>query len=362
MLFQRLYFRIQITALCNNQLIPSRLKVFLKYLVSLLVAAALLWYVYKDIEISEMISRLASVNYSWFILSISLSLLSHVFRAYRWNILLSPFNFNLSTSRTFLAVMVGYFANLLIPRMGEVTKCGILHKMEKVPVTTSMGTVVTERFVDMLCLMTLIGATLFLEYDRLSPFFLSFFQSRFDSFEVSSGVFWMTFIFILAGGLFGFLLLRRLKFFKRFKSNTFYQKTEGLIKQLFEGILSIRKIKNKGGFIVSTVMIWVLYFLMSFVVFFSMPQTSGLGLLAGLSILIMGGIGMSAPVQGGIGTFHILVSSVLVLYGVAEEDGVFFATILHTSQLLMVILTGSISLFLSLLISKKGRETFKENA
>ena len=122
---------------------------------------------------------------------------------------------------------------------------------------------------------------------------------------------------------------------------------------MVDGFTSVLKLQNKSGFWISTLLIWVLYYTMAYVVIFAMPSTSHLGLLAGLSILIMGGLGMSAPVQGGFGTYHILVGSVLSLYGVAQKDGYFFATLIHTSQTLTVLIVGSISFMLSLRIKKK---------
>lgn len=339
-----------------------KIKVLVKYTLSLLLAGGLLWYVYRDIDLASMVDRLRFIDYRWYIASVFVSLLSHLTRAYRWNILLEPFGFKLSSFRTFLAVMVGYFANLLIPRMGEITRCGVLKKIDDVPVTTSLGTVVTERLVDALSLFSLITLTLILEFDRLSPVFFGFFRDTFSGYELSSH--FITFGTIALAGV----VLLAVYMFKRFdlkhkiRKISFYQKVVTLFSELVAGIFSIRRIRRKAGFIISTVLIWVLYYLMSYVVFFSMEQTSGLGFMAGLSILIMGGIGMSAPVQGGIGTFHILVSSTLFLYGVSEEDGILFATVLHTSQVLMVILTGSICFVISLFISKKDSKTTIQNA
>jgi hypothetical protein len=123
--------------------------------------------------------------------------------------------------------------------------------------------------------------------------------------------------------------------------------------ELTNGFTGILKLKNKVGFWVSTVLIWVFYFAMAYVVIFALPSTSHLGLLAGISILIMGGLGMSAPVQGGFGTYHILVGSVLGLYGVVAKDGYFFATLIHSSQTLSILFFGGLSFIISLKLKKK---------
>ncbi len=313
-------------------------------------------YVFKDIEMTDMVSRLKNLDYSWIILSIALSIISHIARAYRWNILIKPLGFSLSVYRTFLAVMIGYFANLLVPRMGEVTKCAILKRTDNVPITLSLGTVVAERFLDFIVLMSLLLFTFLIEYNLLKEYLLGFFSSK------ASGVGEnLMGIYIMGGLFFTILLVLTIygkKIFKKLKSLSFYNKLNNFIKEMCAGLMSIRTIDNKFGFWSSTLLIWVLYYLMAYVVFFSLPQTAGLGYMAGLTILVMGGLGMAAPVQGGIGTYHALVSSVLVLYGILETDGVLFATVLHTSQTLAVLLVGGLCL---LIISFNKRAVLAED-
>ena len=120
-----------------------------------------------------MVARFKQVDLTWVYLSIGLSFLSHFVRAYRWNLLLEPLGYDLKSGRTFLAVMVGYLANFIVPRMGEISRCGILQKTDNVPISTGIGSVVTERIIDVLCLLVVILITLSLEFDMLSEFFLS---------------------------------------------------------------------------------------------------------------------------------------------------------------------------------------------
>jgi uncharacterized protein (TIRG00374 family) len=333
--------------------LTRKIKSALKYIIGLAVALTLLWVVFRDWEMQDMISRFANVKYSWVLLSVILSIFSHILRAYRWNLLLAPLGYNLSTYRTFLAVMTGYLANLVAPRLGEITRCGVLKKTDGVNMSAAIGTVVAERIFDFLGLMAIIVLGLTLEYDRLMGFFVDFVNSRTGEITLSSS----GLIIIALLSLLMITVISGLWFFRlRIKRTPIYFKIRSFIREMSNGFTSVLKLRSKSGFWGSTFLIWLLYYLMAYVIVFATPSTEGLSLSAGLSILIMGGLGMSAPVQGGFGTYHILVGSVLALYGVAEMDGYFFATLIHTSQTLAVLFIGGISFVLSIFISKNKEE------
>lgn len=331
----------------------SKLTSSLKYIIGLLIAIGLLWYVFRDWDLDDLLIRFKQVSYSWVILSIFLSLISHVIRAYRWNLLLHPLGYNkVSTFRTFLAIMVGYLANLMAPRLGEVTRCGILKKTDNVNMSVSIGTVIAERIVDLIGLMVIIILGLSLQFERLSGFMMSFFQQKSTSLQLSSRasltLITIGVIFVISGVVLWWLRAR-------IKRLPLYFKLRSFANELADGFTSILKLQNKRGFWVSTVAIWVFYFAMAYVMVFALSSTSHLSLLAGFSILIMGGLAMSAPVQGGFGTYHILVGSVLGLYGVIEKDGYFFATLMHTSQTFSILLFGSLSFIISLRLQQKKK-------
>ena len=136
----------------------------LKYTLSLAIAILLLWYVFKDIDWSKMQQDLQNADYKWVLASIVISLISHLLRSLRWNLILQPLGYSPKVSNTFVAVMVGYLANFVYPRLGEVTRCGILHRIEKIPFKTSIGTVIAERAFDLITLLFLIGVTLLFEF------------------------------------------------------------------------------------------------------------------------------------------------------------------------------------------------------
>jgi len=316
------------------------------------VALALLWYAFRDVSIVEMLGRLGEVKFGWIYLSVLLSLISHVLRAYRWSILLKPLDYHINIFRSFWAVMVGYLANLAFPRMGEVTKCGVLKKTDGVKISVSMGTVVTERIFDVLSLLLIIVVTFLIEFGRLNEFFLDLFNSKISSDKIPP-------IELIVAMLVGLITIGIVLFIlrKKIRSTEVYLKFISVFGHFKNGLFSIRKIDNIPGFILSTMGIWVLYYLMSYTILFSIPETSELDWIAGLAILIVGGIAMSAPVQGGIGTYHFLVAGLLTLYGIDQANGLFYATLLHTSQTLSVMIFGGLGLIVVSFTKKKWRSS-----
>ena len=330
----------------------------LKYSITLGIAAFLLWYVYRDLSLESLLLQFENINYNWIALSIFLALLSHYLRAYRWNILLKPLGYDLKTNRTFIAVMVGYFANNLVPRLGEVTRCGILKKTDGVAISSAFGSVVAERAFDLLILVFVATITFFLEFDKLNQFLIDNFHDKLPNSESIYGIALLGLLFIIALGAAGYVLYK--VFRDKLHKNTLYLKIRQFVKELINGFLSIRKIDNQVGFWASTIGIWFLYYAMLIVVFFAFPPTNNLTLMAGLTLLIMSGLGMSAPVQGGIGVFHILVSGMLVFYGISAEDGKVFALVAHTTQFVTVMLFGGISFIISVFMKSRTSHVVKE--
>ncbi len=322
-----------------------------KYTATLGIAFFLLWYVYRDLSLAELYQHFVDINYWWIAVSIILALLSHYLRAYRWNLMLRPLGYHLRTWRTYIAVLVGYFANNLVPRLGEVTRCGVLKKNDEVPMTPAFGTVVAERAFDLLTLIVLAVFTFLIEFDRLNEFVIEKLSDKMPSSEsltnysiIGLGIF-VAFFFIL------YLFYRAFR--EQILQNALFLKAKHFARELFNGFMSIKNIENQKGFWLSSLAIWFLYYMMLIVVFYAYPPTAGLTWVAGLTLLIMSGLGMSAPVQGGIGVFHILVSSVLVLYGISPEDGKIFALVAHTTQFLTIMLFGGVSFIISVFMKQR---------
>lgn len=321
---------------------------FLKVAISIGLAAVLLFLVFRNVEWVDFWEKSKTVDYTWVIVSIFLSIVAYSARAYRWNILLEPMGYKLKTSRTTLAVLIGYLANLALPRLGEITRCGVLNRNDNVRVSTALGSVVTERIMDMLVLLLLIGFSLISESGRL----LTFLKTAYKDLNIPSYV-----PYIVVGvGVVGILAL---VLFVR-NQDKLKGKLAFLLKEFVAGFLSLRHISRPFGFIVSTVLLWVVYYLMSYIIIFSLPETAHLDFSAGLMLLITGGIALSLPVQSGFGTYHGMIAGMLLLYGIDQNTGIFLATLLHTSQIVAVALFGTIALFISFLIRRKKNEINQE--
>ncbi|MCF0058361.1 lysylphosphatidylglycerol synthase transmembrane domain-containing protein [Dyadobacter sp. CY356] len=335
------------------------MKSALRYIISLGLAGGLIWFVFKDINLDDMLKRFAQADWRWMALSCVLLIGAHITRAWRWGMLMEPLGYKPNLLNSTISVLTGYFANYIVPRMGEVTRCGTLYRLEKIPVNLSFGTVVAERIFDVIILLGLIGLNFILEFDRLSSFFTEMFQSKISGngqpaagpnlFLIIGG------IVFLVGIIAVIVVLRSASLRDKLMQNAVIQKIAGFLQGMLEGLLSVRKLKNPGLFFLSTAMIWILYYLVSYVLFFCIPETSQLGLLAGLTLLVVGSIGMTAPTQGGIGAYHLLVGSVMVLYGLTQKDGITLATFIHGTQMLFMLVVGALA-FLFVLVQNKATD------
>ena len=312
-----------------------------KVLVSVLLAAFLLYLVFKNIDWVEFWQKAQTVDLSWVLASVAISLTAFFARAYRWNILLEPLGYELKTGRTTLAVLIGYLANLAIPRLGEITRCGVLNRNDKVAMAHGFGSVVAERIMDLVVLIILICASLLIEYDRITSFLIE----AYAGLNLPPYVLYVLLIIALAGAGFLIYVVR--------KRDSMTGKFAELIKSFVDGLLSLGRIKNVPGFIFSTLAIWLAYFFMSYVIVFALPETSVLSVRAGILLLVTGGIALSIPVQSGFGTYHGMVAGMLLLYGIDKTTGLFFATLMHTSQIVSIAMFGTVAVILSSLLRKK---------
>jgi uncharacterized protein (TIRG00374 family) len=330
----------------------SQISNALKYLAMLGLGGFLFWFVIKDLDFNLFFNELKNANYNWIILSVLISFVAYWSRAVRWNLLLKPLQITPPNSHTFLALMGGYFANIFLPRAGEVVRCLLLKKTDEAPFNETFGSVVAERVIDFLCLLTVIGLATILEFARIQNFFIDFFYNKVSAIHITTKT-WL----ILATVVIAFKLLLYYLWTKRnvILQNKFIAKAADFALGIWQGVISVKNLENKKAFIFHTVLIWVSYFLMTYVVCFALPSTAHLTPSTGLVILCVGGLGMSAPVQGGIGAFHYLVASALVIYGVSNEQGVIYALILHSTQTITVIVVGGIASLIALFISKKEK-------
>ena len=311
----------------------QRVRKFLKIGVPLVLAAGILWWMYRGIRWEELVDALSQkMSWTWMLLSLPFGILAQVLRAVRWRQVLAPAGEKPRLSTCVHAVFLSYASSLVVPRVGEVLRCGVLKRYEGTNFTCLVGTVVTERIIDTLLILVLSLLTFLTQI----PVFLDFFQQTGVSMGGLLGQFSLAgWIVTAVCGLLALdcivLASRRFRILSR---------TTSVLSDLKNGLLSVREVENPLLFIVYSVGIWVSYFLHFYLTFFCFDFTAGLGLLAALVAFVVGTFAVLVPTPNGAGSWHFAVKTVLVLYGVGQTDAALFVLIVHTLQTLLVALLG----------------------
>ena len=279
-------------------------------------------------------------NVFYLLLVLFMFFLSNVARALRWKMMLQTMDINPKFSSAFHSIMLGYFANLGIPRIGEFVRAGALAKKENTKFDKVMGTIVLDRLLDFISLGIVFLLALYFSYDKIIDFIMAN-SDLSNKMPTQQQNYYLLAILVLSGGLV-ILLFRN----KTFKSSVIGKKITGFIKGLIEGFKSIKSIKKPGLFIFYSVFIWSMYFLMNYFGFKAFHATSGLGLQAAIVILAYGSLGIVIPSPGGMGTYHFLVTEALRLYGISGSDGFSYANIIFILiQIVGIVFFGIIALF-----------------
>lgn len=323
------------------------------------LAIALLWYVLKDVPLTELTGQFRRADYRWLVLVGLTVVLYHLTRAVRWQFTLQALGYRPSLFRTTVALLAGTMASMVVPGAGELTRCGTIQRTDGVPMAQGIGSVVAERVIDLLLLVGLIGLTLLLEFSRVGQYIgslLAPFQARIAS--VGAG--WLTGS-VLVGVLMVAGLLYWLAQQRAIRQHRFVVRLVGIGRDVGRGFAGIRKLRQPVLFVALAVLTEVLLFLMTYVLFFAAPQTSGLPPSAALTILTVSSLGgLVVPTQGGLGTYHFLVSRVLMLYGLNETDSILVATFLHAVQVGFSLLLSSLSfLIVPVLIRQRSHRVGK---
>jgi glycosyltransferase 2 family protein len=335
--------------------LKKRLLSIAKYLFFLGLGVLLVWLSVKDFtekDKEDFFHAISIADYSWIVLSIFLGILSHISRAVRWRMLLKPLNHEPSTRNTFFAVMVGYLANFAFPRLGEVTRCGVLSRYEKIPFEIAFGTVIAERTVDFLCLVLIFIITLIAEFEKLyglayehilHPVSIRLTKMTANTYLMISI---LAFILVIAAVIF----LYRKKIAKLFTG-----KVKAIFLGFWQGLISIGKLQKPWQFIAHTIFIWTMYYLMLHVCFFSFEETKSLGIGPGMAVLIMGALGVMFT-QGGIGAYQFLVTITLTssLALIPQPVASAFSWIVWASQFFCILIVGVISLILLPILNKEN--------
>jgi uncharacterized protein (TIRG00374 family) len=304
------------------------------------LAGILLHFSFKGVKWSDFISGLQSCNWWWIAASMAIGILGFLFRALRWRILLRAINKDVTLGETFNGINIGYITNFIFPRAGEVARCGVIANTRKVSFEKSLGTVVLERSLDMVCLLLWMFLLLLFTWGEFGSFIkgeiLQPLQGKFSSLVLPLSILCA----VAVAGCAALWIFR-----KRLMEIKIVGRIMQVIKGLLEGVFSAFRMEEKWMFFLYTLLIWLTYWLTSLTTIYAFPQVGHLNGIDALFLMIIGGFGWVVPVQGGLGAYHFIVSLALAkVYGIAQATGVVFATISHEAQALVMILCGAVSL------------------
>ena len=322
----------------------------LQFAFFLVIGLILLYYAFRGVTFEELVNSLAIADFKWVAFALCFALIGYISRAYRWKLLIKPLNHDPSLQNVFYALMIGYTANFAFPRIGEITRCGTLRRSDNIPVDSLLGTVIIERAIDLVVLLFILFLVFFSKIGFFGAFFSkNIFNPFIDQLNATLKMGFVNWIIAVVAVIVLVILIRFINI--RFSRSPVIKKIKELIRGVVMGLKTISKMEDRWTFVFLTLIIWLMYFLMTYVLVFAFTATAHLGPLDGLFLLVIGGMGMSAPVQGGIGAFHWIVSLGFFFYGFSKADAVAYATLSHESQSIFAILLGAFS-FIMLLVQK----------
>jgi uncharacterized protein (TIRG00374 family) len=322
-----------------------------KISLSIILGGAILYWMYRDFDFQQVRHVLTDeMNWTWMLLSFPFGILAQAFRGWRWKQTLEPVGEKPRSSVSVYSIFLSYAVSLVIPRVGEFARCGVLKRWDKVSFPKAIGTVVTERAIDSL-LILLIAALTFLAQ---IPIFLTFFRKTGTSINSIFGQFTTTGYLVTAVCgisilILAWYLLRKL---------SIYDKVKSTIGGIWQGVISLKNVKNIPLFIFFTIAIWGSYFFHYYLTFFCFEATSHLSIACALVTFIVGSIAVIVPTPNGAGPWHFAVKTMLILYGIGTYDALYFVLIVHSVQTLLVILLG-IYAWIALALTGKKNDTDK---
>ena len=321
--------------LCNFALMERKTfgSNLLKIVMPLTLGGAILYWMYRDFDF-QMVRHvmLHEMNWTWMLLSFPFGILAQAMRGWRWKQTLDPIGEHPRHSTAVNAVVLSYAVSLVIPRIGEFTRCGVLKRWEDISFSKALGTVVTERAVDTLIVMFYSGLILLVEMSV----FGTFFRKTGTSLDHILSSFSLTGYLVTAiCGVAALVLLHLL-----LKNLSIYKKVKTTLSGIWEGVLSLRGIRNLPLYLFFSIGIWVCYFLHYYLTFFCFDFTADLGIGCALVSFVVANFAVLVPTPNGAGPWHFAIKTMLILYGVQDEHALFFVLIVHTVQTFLVIALG----------------------
>jgi uncharacterized membrane protein YbhN (UPF0104 family) len=317
----------------------ARYKNALAYGITLLLGIVLFYFAFRNQSVSELWYEIKKVNYWWSVPVLVTTLLNHWMRAYRWKLLITTYHaLPLRLSQVFLAMMTGYFVNIAIPRLGEISRCATLKKTENVAFIPTLGSVITERLLDVFSLLLVVILVTFWQYEQLFRFLNIQILQPITAILPSHTAYYSVFLLLVATFLLAIMFMLRKKI---------PQVLQSLFSELLTGLKSFFQLGTNHLIqtILLTLGLWATYWLMSYLWFHSVAETAHLGIEVAFALLAVGSLARSVPIQGGgMGAYHFLTSQLLLVYGVATLHGLTLVTVIHAFQTIFYLLAGGISL------------------
>ncbi len=304
-----------------------------KIALSLCLGGAILYWMYRDFDFKRIEHVvLHEMNWWWMFLSFPFGILAQAFRGWRWKQALAPLGEHPRTSVAVNSIFLSYAVSLIVPRIGEFARCGVLKRWDGVPFPKALGTVVTERAIDSLLVLIIVGLTFLSQFAVFDKFFQKT-GTRLD--DILAGFTSTGWLVTFVCGIAVLILLHFLV-----KKLSIYNKVKDMFKGLMQGVTSVKHVRNTPLYIFFTIAIWGSYFLHYYLTFFCFGSTSDLGIDCAMVTFIVGSIAVVVPTPNGAGPWHFAVKTMLILYGVASNDALFFVLIVHSVQTLLVVFLG----------------------
>jgi glycosyltransferase 2 family protein len=288
--------------------------------------------------VNKLLTDFSTINLGWLLAVIVAFTVSNIFRALRWQMLLEPLGYQVRFANSFLSILLGYFANLGLPRMGEVVRAGALARNEDIPVEKVMGTGIVDRLIDVLCLGLVVGLAFLFEADTIWAFIN---KNRTTNGGGSSLGTWLG--YLVGAGVVGLALTAA--FWSKIKHIGIVQRILGLLAGFYDGLKSVFKLRNPWLFIAYSLGIWLMFYLQCYFNLQAFAPTAHLSLGAALMIFVFGTLGFVIPSPGGMGTFHLMCIGGLALYNINGGDAFSYANIaFFTVQIFYNFVAGLLAL------------------
>jgi uncharacterized membrane protein YbhN (UPF0104 family) len=319
-----------------------------------ILGGLILYWMYRDFDFSRFNRQfIESTNWWWMAISLVFGAAAQIFRGLRWRQTLEPLDEYPRRSTCIYSIFISYASSLIVPRIGEVARCGVLKRYEGTSFTKAVGTVVTERIIDTLLMLLMVLLTIVLQVKVFNTFFEETGTSIEGIFDRFTPTGWIVALICGAAALvFAVYLVRKMTVLAKFRK---------MLVDMKEGVLSLKGVRNKGLFVFYTLMIWASYYVHFYLTFRCFDFMDGLGPVCALVAFTVGTISVIVPTPNGAGPWHFSVKTILCLYGVGVDDAVMFVLVVHAIQTALVPVLGVYALIMLYFTKRKVEASEKES-